>query len=147
MRKALAGAAVVWVAAILLAPGAIASSHRALSLGAGCVYAAGAFICHQRPDRSFFLFGRQLPVCARCTGLYAGAALAAPLALLLTSAALSRARMLLLVAALPTAATWIAEYAVLAHVSNAPRFIAALPLGFTAAWLVLGEMRGARREA
>ena len=26
--------------------------------------------CHQRPDRSFFLFGKQLPLCARCLGLY-----------------------------------------------------------------------------
>ena len=34
------------------------------------VYAAGGLICHQLPERSFFLDGRQLPVCARCTGLY-----------------------------------------------------------------------------
>src|SRR5918994_6016912 len=33
-------------------------------------YAAGSMICHQLPDRSFFIDGRQLPVCARCTGLY-----------------------------------------------------------------------------
>lgn len=35
-------------------------------------YAIGSVICHQIPDRSFFLDGRQLPVCARCTGLYLG---------------------------------------------------------------------------
>jgi uncharacterized membrane protein len=34
------------------------------------VYATGSVICHQLPDRSFFMDGRQLPVCARCTGLY-----------------------------------------------------------------------------
>ena|ERR1035438_8581875 len=30
--------------------------------------------CHQRPERSFFLRGRQLPICARCFGLTLGAA-------------------------------------------------------------------------
>lgn len=29
-------------------------------------------MCHQRPDRSFFIKGRQLPLCARCTGILIG---------------------------------------------------------------------------
>ena len=34
---------------------------------------AGRFVgCHQRPDRSFFIHGNQFPVCARCTGVFAG---------------------------------------------------------------------------
>jgi uncharacterized membrane protein len=32
--------------------------------------------CHQRPDRSFFVKGRQFHVCARCTGLIAGVVIA-----------------------------------------------------------------------
>ena len=36
-------------------------------------YAAGSIVCHQIPERSFHIAGVQLPVCARCTGLYAGA--------------------------------------------------------------------------
>ena len=36
----------------------------------GFIFEIGAVICHQRPDRSFFIDGHQLPVCARCTGLY-----------------------------------------------------------------------------
>lgn len=28
--------------------------------------------CHQLPERSFFIRGRQFPVCARCTGVFAG---------------------------------------------------------------------------
>ena len=28
--------------------------------------------CHQMPERSFFWHGRQFPVCARCTGVFAG---------------------------------------------------------------------------
>jgi uncharacterized membrane protein len=27
-------------------------------------------ICHRLPERSFFIFDRQLPVCARCLGIY-----------------------------------------------------------------------------
>ena len=44
----------------------------------GVLFPLGHFICHQRPERSFFIGGQQLPVCARCTGLYLGAALAIP---------------------------------------------------------------------
>ncbi len=29
-------------------------------------------ICHRKPERSFFIKGHQFPVCARCTGFYAG---------------------------------------------------------------------------
>lgn len=32
----------------------------------------GKYICHQIPERSFFIKGHQFPVCARCTGFYAG---------------------------------------------------------------------------
>ena len=39
------------------------------------MFAIGAVICHQRPERSFFVDGHQLPVCARCTGLYLSGAL------------------------------------------------------------------------
>lgn len=28
--------------------------------------------CHQLPERSFFVKGRQMPLCARCTGILAG---------------------------------------------------------------------------
>lgn len=32
----------------------------------------GAMGCHQLPERSFFIRGRQFPMCARCTGVWAG---------------------------------------------------------------------------
>jgi uncharacterized membrane protein len=32
----------------------------------------GYAICHRIPDRSFFLSGQQLPLCARCTGTFLG---------------------------------------------------------------------------
>ena len=30
------------------------------------------YICHRKPERSFFFKGHQFPVCARCTGFYTG---------------------------------------------------------------------------
>lgn len=123
----------LWVAALFLAPSA--------------VFPAGSFICHQRPERSFFVHGRQMPVCARCTGLYVGAALAAPLAILAASSlAAARARRLLILAALPTLASWSAEFTGLAHPSNLLRAVLALPLGFAAAWLVMGTLDGSRPQ-
>jgi uncharacterized membrane protein len=35
----------------------------------------GYAICHQIPDRSFHMDGHKLPLCARCTGTYLGAAI------------------------------------------------------------------------
>lgn len=35
-------------------------------------YQIGYAICHQLPERSFFVFDQQLPLCARCTGIYIG---------------------------------------------------------------------------
>ena len=32
----------------------------------------GHIICHQKPERSFFLKNHQLPICARCTGILIG---------------------------------------------------------------------------
>ncbi len=38
--------------------------------------------CHQRPERSFFINGYQMPICARCTGVMIGYLFALPLYLL-----------------------------------------------------------------
>ena len=60
---------VAWLALIGAAPWFEANGH---STTAGLVYAAFSGVCHQRPERSFFLFGHPLAVCARCCGIYAG---------------------------------------------------------------------------
>jgi uncharacterized membrane protein len=82
-----------------------------------------------------------MPVCARCAGLYAAAAVAAPFAVLLAAPMTSaRARRIALVAALPTILTWLVEHLGFVHLSNATRFFAALPLGFAVAWLVMSVL-------
>src|ERR1051325_9656172 len=60
------------VAMIFVAPLAAASGHPAM---AEVIYHAFGIFCHQRPDRSYFIEGHKLGVCARCTGLYAGFAI------------------------------------------------------------------------
>ncbi|MEW5986062.1 MAG: DUF2085 domain-containing protein [Chloroflexota bacterium] len=48
-------------------PGRLADSH----LLNAADY-AGYAICHRIPSRSFTIAGRQMPLCARCTGMYLG---------------------------------------------------------------------------
>jgi uncharacterized membrane protein len=76
LYRALAAASIGWAAALpiatLVASRPVASSS--LYLFGFAVYVVGSVVCHQRPERSFFLWAHQMPVCARCTGIYAGAA-------------------------------------------------------------------------
>jgi uncharacterized membrane protein len=62
-------AALLWVSLILLAPWFWAEGR---TLPAGFIYGGFSAVCHQISDRSFHLWGRQLGVCSRCTGIYAG---------------------------------------------------------------------------
>jgi uncharacterized membrane protein len=104
-------------------------------------------VCHQRPARSFHLWSVQLPVCARCTGLYVGCALTACLASSLAAGAgVSRPRLVLAVAAIPTAGTLVAEWMLHAGVSNLARAAAGVPLGAAVALIVLSG-RGNGRTA
>lgn len=61
----LAGA-LAWCTAIVAAPYLAASSSK-LSVS---VYQVFRPICHQLPERSFFLFGEKLGVCSRCSSIY-----------------------------------------------------------------------------
>lgn len=127
---ALSIAALCWV--VLLATGPWVASAAA-SLG-GSLYAIGALICHQQPDRSFHLGAAQLPVCARCLGLYAGGAAGLVLWTLAGSRrAVSwparRAVLLLLVSGVPTAVTVLTATLGVADPSNAWRAWLAAPLG------------------
>jgi len=53
----------------LLAPWLVATGHPTL---AAPIYFAYRFVCHQRPDRSFFLFGQQVAYCQRDLAIYVG---------------------------------------------------------------------------
>ena len=59
---------------IVAAPVSSAYGHPGI---ASSLYKTFSFVCHQIPERSFHLAGHQFGVCSRCTGLYAGFAVAA----------------------------------------------------------------------
>ena len=74
---AFAAVTLAWLALIVLAPAALArdAGGRAVTLVSAGAYLMGGVVCHQLPDRSFHPGGVQMPVCARCFGLYLGAGL------------------------------------------------------------------------
>jgi len=59
----------LFVALIVIAPLTAASGHQGIAAG---IYRAFSTICHQLPERSFFIDGHKLGVCSRCTGIYGG---------------------------------------------------------------------------
>ena len=59
----------LWMSSIILAP-ILAASH--LDGAAAPIYGFFSFICHQMPDRSFFIEGHKFAVCSRCFGVYFG---------------------------------------------------------------------------
>ena len=36
------------------------------------IFEIGGHLCHQKPERSFFIMGYQFPFCARCSGVILG---------------------------------------------------------------------------
>jgi len=110
------------------------------------IYGAGSVLCHQLAARSFHLWATQLPVCARCTGIYAGGAIAAVVSLVplkpdatyVGADRTRRSRLLLATAFLPTAATLAFEWTTGQAPSNAVRALSGLPLGAAAVWIMAG---------
>ena len=135
--------AVSWTVLIVAAPSGLAGDTPGVSRAAAFVYQSAGLICHQRAERSFNLAGVQLPVCARCTGLYVSGAVGALVAWFAARRprATRRTRALLLWAALPTALTVALEFVGLLPTSNMLRAVSALPLGASAGWIFVQSLR------
>ncbi len=132
-------AAVVWLTLILTSPVALSRGRLpALTLA---VYQAGSLVCHQRPERSFHLAGVQLPVCARCFGLYLSGAAGLTVASRSRRALSARAaRTLLALAALPIATTVALEWLGTIQTSNVQRMLTGFPLGFAAGVVIVRSL-------
>jgi len=155
LRRALVGSSIVWALLLPLAPFAAsqpAPAHLWYVLGM-LIYGAGSVVCHQLPERSFILWSAQWPVCARCTGIYAGAAVAAIFATVrlkrirlrpdTTQAGFTsqQARLMLAVAAAPTALTLAYEWTTGTTPSNAVRALSGAPLGAAIGLIIVGALR------
>jgi uncharacterized membrane protein len=127
----LAGLALAWFVLLLLAP------FLPVPLGA-TLYAVGSLICHQRPERSFWLAGVQLPVCARCLGIYAGVVVGATVAPLIGRVRHGRAAMIL--SAFPAVASLVFEWSGFGRPSNGVRAITGLLAGAVVAGVVLATL-------
>jgi uncharacterized membrane protein len=105
------------------------------------IYQMGSLVCHQLSERSFHVWGAQLPVCARCTGLYTGAAAAAIAAMRLNDRTRyefwTHAKTLVLVAAAPTVITLVHEWVSGQMPSHWVRAAAGFPLGVAVMLVVL----------
>ena len=165
LRRAFRAAAIAWAAALPLATCAAARPHlsAAAYAASATVYAIGSVVCHQLPDRSFSVLSAQMPVCARCAGIYVGAA-GVVLVAIFGSARLKpravvdrgllkpRARsdrynlgsmgscLLLAIASLPTIVTLAYEWTTGVTPSNWTRAVAGVCLGIGVATVVEREV-------
>lgn len=134
--------AVTWLTLILAAPFLWLPA-------AALLYATGSFICHQLPERSFHIESSQLPVCARCVGIYGGGALGSVIGASVMARRwivggrlqLARSRwMWTTIAAVPTITTFALEWGFGWSISNAVRAVAAVPLGAAVAFVVVSAL-------
>jgi predicted membrane protein DUF2085 len=160
LRPAFVAASVAWALLLPLVP-FVASRPHATPIGTALIiaaYAVGGAICHQLPERSYHLWAAQMPVCARCAGIYVGAAIGAIVGAasltgrranaripLLVAAGhrftrADQARAILFIAALPTLATLVYEWTTGHMPAHWIRAATGVPLGATAAWMVFSSM-------
>jgi uncharacterized membrane protein len=159
IRVAFGALALLWPAALAAATRIAALPQRgdAAYLLSAAVYFSAGLLCHQRPDRSFYLWGTQFPVCARCAGIYAGAALGVIAELVrrqppavrspvTTFSRISPESRTLLAASIPAILTLVYEWTSGVTPANWIRALSGLVLGAAAAIVVMRAGAAPRRE-
>ena len=153
LRAAFIAASLAWAVLLVTAPFLSSRAHASplasvLILG---VYSIGSLLCHQLPERSYQMWTAQMPVCARCAGIYFGAVLGAVAGAIRTAKSVRHtgpevapgfgpakvARVALALAVAPTLLTLVYEWTTVEMPSHAIRAAAGLPIGLVVAWLVV----------
>jgi uncharacterized membrane protein len=131
-----AAGSVVLVSLIIGAPLALNAGHAFWGLA---IYGAFSHVCHQIPERSFFIAGHQFAVCARCTGLYLGFAVATVSYPLVRSLKRTKApaRKWLFLAAAPLAVDFAVGFLGIWENTHSSRFITGALLGAVSVFYVM----------
>jgi uncharacterized membrane protein len=124
------------IAIIVGAPLAMANGHVQI---AATIYHTFSHLCHQLPERSYFVDGHPFAVCARCTGIYAGFAMATVFYPLMRSLRQTEApmRKWLFIAAAPLAIDFLFEFSGAGHNTHSSRLLTGALLGAVAVFYVM----------
>ena len=127
---------IFFVSLIIAAPLLVAGGHQSAALN---IYHTFGFLCHQLPDRSFFLAGNKFAVCSRCTGIYSGAALALLFYPLLRPLRLTYtpSRKWLIAAAIPLVIDFLLTVTGVWQNTHTTRFVTGFLLGSVAIFYVM----------
>ena len=145
-RAAFIAATIAWAVLLVAVPLLASRDHLSApaSLLIVAVYAIGSLVCHQLPERSYHLWTVQIPVCARCAGIYVGAMVGAVGARAFQAGGrrserlvIRKARTVLVLAVTPSALTLVYEWATGVMPSHAIRAAAGAAIGVAVAWLVV----------
>ncbi|MCA1564639.1 MAG: DUF2085 domain-containing protein [Acidobacteria bacterium] len=131
-----AAAALAWLGLIAGAPLLSSGGHEATAF---VIYQGLKTVCHQMPERAFWVAGHPLGVCARCFGIYAGFAVAVslyPLSRRLQRTGTPRREWLIL-ALLPTAFDFTLGITGVWANTHSSRFLTGAWLGAWAAFYVV----------
>ena len=147
----LAAGALMVLLLVFGAPVAAANNHPLLAL---TIYRGFSKVCHQLPERSFFIAGHPFAICARCTGLYAGFTVALLVYPLMVSLRRTFAppRKWLFLAALPLAIDFGLTFFGAWENTHSSRFLTGALLGSVAVFYVMPgvcdlALRGWRKES
>jgi len=124
------------VSLIAIAPVAAVDGHAGLAQG---IYRAFGTLCHQLPERSYYIYGHKLAVCSRCTGIYAGFALTLLLYPLIRSLrnAVTPRPIFLLLAAIPLASDFSLTFLGVWENTHTSRLLTGALLGSAAVFYVM----------